>query len=71
MIHLTPTKTLVVAVAGISDNLFKYASRNDWPLLSDTTVLEFGEWSECGRQHDGHCGNEWSGGLAATLLTVE
>ena len=70
MLHLTPTKKLVVAVAGVSDNLFKYASVHDWPLLSDTTVLEFGEWSECGRQHDGHCGSEWSGGLA-TLLTVE
>ena len=67
MIHLTPTKKLVVAVAGLSD---KYASPDDLPLLSDTTVLEFGEWSECGRQHDGHCGSEWSGGLA-TLLTVE
>ena len=70
MLHLTPTKKLVVAVAGVPDNPFKYASWNDWPLLSDTTVLEFGEWSECGRQHDGHCGSEWSGGLA-TLLTVE
>ena len=70
MIHLTPTKKLVVAVAGISDNFTKYTSWNDLPLLSDTTVLEFGEWSECGRQHDGHCGSERSGGLA-TLLTVE
>ena len=70
MIHLTPTKKLVVAVAGISNKYTKYTSWNDLTLLSDTTVLEFGEWSECGRQHDGHCGSEWSGGLA-TLLTVE
>ena len=70
MIHLTPTKMLVVAVAGVSDNPKKYASWNDWPLLSDTTVLEFGKWSECGRQHDGHCGSVWRVGLA-TLLTVE
>ena len=61
MLHLTPTKKLVVAVAGVSDNPKKYASLHDWPLLSDTRVLEFGEWSECGRQHDGHCGSEWSG----------
>ncbi len=70
MIHLTPTKKLVVAVAGVSNKLTKYTSPHDFLLLSDTTVLEFGEWSECGRQHDGHCGSEWSGGLA-TLLTVE
>ena len=70
MIHLTPTKKLVVAVAGVSNELTKYTSSHDFLLLSDTTVLEFGEWSECGRQHDGHCGSEWSGGLA-TLLTVE
>ena len=69
MIHLTPTKKLVVAVAGVADHI-NFASRDDWLLLSDTTVLEFGECSECGRQHDGHCGSEWSGGLV-TLLTVE
>ena len=61
---------MVVAVGGVSDNPNNYASWNDWPLLSDTTVLEFGECSECGRQHDGHGGSEWSGGLV-TLLTVE
>ena len=70
MIHLTPTKKMVVVVAGIADNITKYSSYNDWPLLSDTTVLEFGECSECGRRHDGYCGSEWSGGLV-TLLTVE
>ena len=70
MIHLTPMKKMVVAFAGIADNIRKYSSWNALTLLSDTTVLEFGECSECGRQHDGHCGSEWSGGLV-TLLTVE
>ena len=70
MIHLTPTKKMVVAVAGVSDNHSRYSSPDDYPLLSDTTVLEFGECSECSRQHDGHGGSEWSGGLV-TLLTVK
>ena len=70
MIHLTPKKKIVVVVAGIADNPDKYSSWHDWLLLSDTTVLDFGKCSECGRQHDGHCGSEWSGGLV-TLLTVE
>ena len=42
-----------MVVGGISDNPTKYASFHDWPLLSDTTVMEFGEWSECGEEDDG------------------
>ena len=42
-----------MVVGGISDNTAKYASFHDWPLLSDTTVMEFGEWSECVEEDDG------------------
>ena len=42
-----------MVVGGISDNPTKYASEDDYPLLSDTIVMEFGEWSECGEEDDG------------------
>ena len=42
-----------MVVGGITDNSTNNASWNDVPLLSDTTVMEFGEWSECGEEDDG------------------
>ena len=45
VIYITATLRLVIIVGGVSDNHTKYDSADDWPLLSDTTVLELGEWS--------------------------
>ena len=45
VVHLSATHKLVLCVGGISGNPSKYSSAVDWPLISDTTVLELSEWS--------------------------
>ena len=45
VVHLSATHKLVLCVGGVSGNRNKYSSAADWPFISDTTVLELGEWS--------------------------
>ena len=45
VVHLSATHKLVLCVGGVSDNPSKYSSAADYPIISDTTVLELSELS--------------------------
>ena len=44
LIHTTASRRLLVVNGGIADNPTKYKSPHDYPLISQTTVIEFGEF---------------------------